>query len=157
MTLIFKKIAIGSDHAGIALKTQCKEALEHLGATAHDLGAFNEQPVDYPDIAQALATMLRDKTVEAGILICGSGIGMSIAINRFPYIRGALCADSRFAILARRHNDANVLVLGARMSSPQEILSCLHQFLTTPFDGGRHEARIQKLTSLGDKHEPIIP
>jgi ribose 5-phosphate isomerase B len=138
-------IAIASDHAGFALKTHLAEQIRALGHKLVDLGPFGEASVDYPDFANALAAALNDGRAELGVLVCGSGIGISIAANRHPHIRAALCSDSTSARLARAHNDANVLALGARLIGLEVARDCLHAFLETRFEGGRHAARVAKL------------
>lgn len=131
---------IASDHAGVALKAQL---VARFGAT--DLGAHTEASVDYPDFADALCEKIIAGVAERGILICGSGIGMSIAANRHKGIRAALCTSCEMAALARAHNDANVLVIGARLCSEEEVTAMLETFLHTPFEGGRHKRRVEKL------------
>jgi len=141
-----KTIAIGADHAGFSLKRSLSRELSEMGYTVVDLGTVSEDSVDYPDFADAVATTVLSGSARSGVLICGSGIGMSIAANRHRGIRAALCSDVESATLARRHNDANVLVLGARRLDAREASDCLRAFLATPFDGGRHARRIDKLS-----------
>ncbi len=144
-TLTFP-IAIACDHAGVALKTRLIAYIKHTWSQeAEDLGTHSDASVDYPDYAHALATWMKDKPKAKGILICGSGIGISIAANRHNHIRAALCTNATMAELARQHNDANVLVLGARIVDEHTAEQCIHTFLTTPFEGGRHQKRIDKL------------
>lgn len=140
-----EKIAIASDHAGVDLKAALKEALAAGGYDALDLGTEGNASVDYPDFADALAARLAAGEVARGVLICGTGIGISIAANRHKAVRAALCHDVTSARLARRHNDANVLVLGARMVGAEVARDCLAAFLETPFEGGRHQRRVAKL------------
>jgi len=138
-----KKILIAADHAGFSLKEIIIKNLENFGFEVVDLGTNSaEKSVDYPDFAQKLCKKLR---AEKGILICGSGIGISIAANRFKHIRAALCHNVKCAKLTRAHNDANVLCLGARMISEKTALSIVKTFLNTKFEGGRHEKRVAKL------------
>ena len=139
-------VAVAADHAGFDLKTALVAELETLGYAALDLGARDRQPVDYPDLADALARAIAEAKAQRGVLMCGTGIGMSIAANRNPAIRAALCHDGLSARLARQHNDANVLVLGARLIGPETARDCLKIFLSTPFDGGRHARRVAKLS-----------
>ena len=139
-------VAIAADHAGFDLKTALVAELEALGCAALDLGAPDRELVDYPDLAGALARAIADARARRGVLMCGSGIGMSIAANRHPAIRAALCHDGLTARLARQHNDANVLVLGARLIGPETAKDCLKIFLSTAFDGGRHARRVAKLS-----------
>ncbi len=146
-----KKIAIASDHAGCELKRQLEDMLVQAGYIVVDYGPdCGQSPVDYPDKAALLAKGIYRREADIGILICGTGIGMSIAVNRYPFIRGALVDSVELAELARRHNNANVLILGGRMISFETAKACLDAFLTTPFEGGRHEARVQKLERMPD-------
>src|SRR5579863_6635091 len=138
-------IAIASDHAGLELKRMLMPWLEHVGCTAEDLGTHDSASCDYPDFAHALSAWVLHEPGRRGILICGSGIGMSIAANRFKGIRAALCRSGLEADLSRRHNDANVLCLGGRITGIEMAKDCVKRFLTTPFEGGRHEKRVEKL------------
>ena len=138
-------IAVAADHAGFALKERLKEALVARGAAVVDLGTMSEESVDYPDNAHALADALADGRAERGIAVCGTGIGISIALNRNPGVRAALCHDAFTAGMARKHNDANVLALGAKVVDEATALACLETFLTTEFEGGRHARRLGKL------------
>ncbi|MFZ5609298.1 MAG: ribose 5-phosphate isomerase B [Pseudomonadota bacterium] len=140
-----KTIAIASDHAGFALKTVLVEELEAMGYEVLDLGADTTQSVDYPDYGRALAEAVAAGRADKGIAICGSGIGIAIAANRNPKIRAAVCASGLAARLARQHNDANVLALGERLIGVEVAKDCLREFLTTPFEGGRHARRVAKL------------
>jgi ribose 5-phosphate isomerase B len=138
-------IAIASDHAGFALKEVLKAELERLGFTALDLGPDSEASVDYPDFANVLAGALAAGRAKCGVLVCGSGIGISIAANRHKHLRAALVHDGLGARLCRQHNDANVLCLGARLIGVDVAKDCLKVFLTTDFEGGRHQNRVAKL------------
>lgn len=140
-----KTIAIASDHAGVDLKKELKEILAASGYTILDLGAHSSDSVDYPDFAHTLADNITQKKAEFGILTCGSGIGMSIAANRHKGIRAALCHDGLSAALSRKHNNANVLCLGARLIGVETAKDCVRQFLETSFEGGRHEKRVAKM------------
>lgn len=140
-------IAIGSDHAGYGLKTQLAEDLQAMGYDVLDLGASSEASVDYPDFGFAVAEAVASGRAVKGVVICGTGVGISIAANRHPGIRAALCTHGLTARLAREHNDANVLALGARIVGIEVARDCLRQFLATPFAGGRHEGRIAKLAN----------
>jgi ribose 5-phosphate isomerase B len=142
-------IALASDHAGVALKALLVAELGRLGYEVLDLGPMTEDSVDYPDYAAKLALAIKDKKAEKGVLICGSGIGISIAANRFPFIRAALCHSEETARLSREHNDANVLVLGARIVDEATAKAALAAFLTTEFAGGRHAGRVEKLGKVG--------
>lgn len=139
-------IAIASDHAGVELKSTLKEELAELGFEVLDLGTQDAQSVDYPDMADSLADALEDHRASRGVLICGSGIGISMAANRHRHIRAAPCHDTLSARLAREHNDANVLALGARLIGTETARDCLRTFLSTAFEGGRHERRVDKMS-----------
>lgn len=138
-------LLIASDHAGVALKAELKHELQALGYAVQDLGTHSTESVDYPDFARELAKAVKEKKAERGVLICGSGIGMCMAANRFPHIRAALCQSGLEARLARKHNDANVLCLGARIIGSERAKDCLREFLKTEFEGGRHKKRLEKL------------
>ena len=138
-------IAIASDHAGLELKGTVKAELEAMGHKVLDLGTDGPESVDYPTFADALAEALRDGRAGRGVLVCGTGIGISIAANRHRHVRAALCHDSASARLARAHNDANVLALGARLIGIETARDCVRAFFTTAFEGGRHVRRVAKL------------
>ncbi len=142
-----EKILIASDHAGFSLKQFLIEELTKLGFQTTDLGCDSaEKSVDYPDYAQKLCKKITPENQLRGILICGSGIGISIAANRFENIRAALCYNTNVAKLSRAHNDANVLCLGARVTKNKPSLSIVKAFFSTEFEGARHAARIKKLS-----------
>ncbi len=140
-------IALASDHAGFDLKEHLKRELQAAGHAVLDLGTSSTDSVDYPDFGAALAGAIRDGRAGRGVLVCGTGIGISIAANREPAVRAAVVHDVTSARLARRHNDANVIALGARLVGPEVARDCLRAFLETPFEGGRHAARVAKLSS----------
>jgi ribose 5-phosphate isomerase B len=140
-----KPIAIASDHAGYDLKTTLAQELAEMGYEVLDLGTDGSQSVDYPDFGSALAEVIRTGEVERGILICGTGIGISMAANRHPGVRAAVCWDETSARITREHNDANVLALGARLLGVEVAKDCLRTFLSTDFAGGRHAGRVAKL------------
>lgn len=142
-----KSIVIACDHGGFDLKEEFKKVLHAQGFEVLDLGAHSTDSVDYPDYGAALAGEIEKGSAEKGVLICGSGIGISIAANRNPAVRAAVCHSGLTARLARQHNDANVLSLGARIVGLETALDCLNEFLTTEFEGGRHERRVAKLGS----------
>jgi len=142
-----KPIAIASDHAGFELKAVLKECLESMGYEALDLGTDSTESVDYPDFADALAVAFQQGLADRGVLVCGSGLGISIAANRHRNLRATPCHDANWARLARQHNDANVLALGARLIDVDAARACLQTFLETPFEGGRHERRVSKLSA----------
>lgn len=144
-----KKILIASDHGGFLLKETLKTYLQKKGWSVLDCGTNSTESVNYPDFARALAQGIKDKKAQRGILICTSGIGMSIAANRYPFIRAALVSSKELAHMARAHNDANVLVFGAHYIKPNIAKSCVDEFLTTAFDGGRHNCRVRALGRMG--------
>lgn len=138
-------IAMACDHAGLELKRALKDELASMGYEVLDLGTDSTDSVDYPDFADALAQAIREGAAETGVLICGSGIGISMAANRHRGIRAAPCQDVTTARLARQHNNANVLALGSRLIGIEVARECLHTFLTTAFEGGRHGRRVEKM------------
>jgi ribose 5-phosphate isomerase B len=148
-----KKIIIASDHAGYQMKEYLDKALKDQGYIVIDIGPYDDKSVDYPDYAYRLAQGIYNREADIGILICGTGIGMSIAVNRYNHIRGALAFTPDMARLARQHNNANVLVLSARTTSLETALSATNAFLSTAFEGGRHEARVQKLERMNHEFE----
>ncbi|MBN1850902.1 MAG: ribose 5-phosphate isomerase B [Deltaproteobacteria bacterium] len=140
------KIIIGSDHAGFDMKEECRSHLE--GSSSHqitDIGVYNRDSSDYPRIAQIVARSVAAREYDRGILICGSGIGMSIAANRFKEIRAALCHNLYLARMSRLHNDANILVMGGRVIGVGLALEMVDTFLNTPFEGGRHQKRLDMI------------
>jgi ribose 5-phosphate isomerase B len=139
------RIAIGADHAGYGLKQRLAGWLERQGHEVLDLGTTDEQSVDYPDYAHAVSAALGAGRADRGLLVCGTGIGMSIAANRHPGIRAAKCNDPHEARMSRAHNDANVLCVGARILDASVAESILQEFLATAFEGGRHARRVEKL------------
>lgn len=141
-------IALASDHGAIELRTQLRAHIEARGLTTLDLGTHGAESVDYPDVAGLLAQALHEGRATRGVLLCGTGIGISIAVNRYPFIRAALVHDVSGARLCREHNDANVLVLGGRTTGPAVATDCVDAFLDTPFEGGRHERRVSKLSAM---------
>ncbi len=140
-----KTVAVASDHAGIVLKAALAEDLKGLGYTVLDLGPATADPVDYPDFGHALAQSVTAGDAEIGVAVCGTGIGISMTLNRHRGVRAALCHDSLSARLSRQHNNANVLALGERLIGIETARDALRTFLETPFDGGRHEARVDKI------------
>jgi ribose 5-phosphate isomerase B len=140
-------IALVADHAGLELKNALKTLLAERGVEILDLGPETPDPVDYPDMADKLAIELKEGRAQLGVMTCGSGIGIAIAANRYPWIRAAMCYDVTTARLAREHNDANVLALGSRLIGWEVARDCLLTFLNTPFAGGRHARRVAKLSS----------
>ncbi len=138
--------AIASDHAGYDLKEALKGHLAGHDLEVLDLGTDGPESVDYPDFAAALAAAVAEGRAARGVLVCGTGIGISIAANRNPAIRAALCHDTTTARLSRQHNDANVLVLGGRLIGEEVAKDCLSVFLSTAYEGGRHDRRVAKLS-----------
>lgn len=141
------RIAIGSDHAGFELKSKIKQFLQSDHEVI-DAGVSSEESVDYPDYAEAVARQVVSGKAERGILVCGTGIGMSIAANKIPGIRAALCHDLETARLSREHNDANVLALGGRTTDPHLAMKMVEEWLKTEFNGSRHARRLAKITRI---------
>ena len=146
--MIVMKIAIGSDHGGLNLKTAMKEVLVAAGVEVLDCGTHTTASVDYPDIAQQVAMAVTSGVAERGILICGTGIGMSIAANKIDGIRAALCTDVFSALMSREHNDANILCLGERVIGLGLAEKIVDTYLTGHFQGGRHARRVEKIMNL---------
>lgn len=142
-----KKIAIASDHAGFNLKEILKVDLESAGYDVLDLGTNGPESVDYPDFGYAMSEAIRDGRVERGVLVCGTGIGISIAANRYPEVRAANVHDALSARFCREHNDANVICFGERLIGSEVARDCLRVFLETRFEGGRHIQRVEKLST----------
>lgn len=141
-------IAIGSDHGGFELKQAVMQHLTERGVSFKDLGTFSTESVDYPDYALKVTSAVTGGEAELGILICGTGIGMSIAANKVDGIRAALCTDSYMARLTRQHNNANVLCMGGRVTGPGTAMDIVDAFLDNSFLGGRHERRIEKVMNI---------
>ncbi len=143
-----KTIALASDHAGYALKAELVRELHDAGHVVLDLGPYDDDRVDYPDYGFKLAEAIADGRATCGIAICGTGIGISIAANRNPAVRAALCTCGLMARLARQHNDANVLAMGSRIIGIEVARDCVQEFLNTAFEGGRHTNRVAKLGQI---------
>jgi ribose 5-phosphate isomerase B len=141
------RIAIASDHAALALKAELREWLIEQGHEVADLGPDTADSVDYPDYGYKLASVVADGTAQRGIALCGSGIGISISVNRNPVVRCALVSEPLSATLAREHNDANVIAMGARLTGSDMAKACVTAFLETDFAGGRHQRRVNKLSN----------
>ena len=139
------KILIASDHAGFILKKKLVDFFNKEKKILHDIGTSSENSVDYPDYAHKLCEQISKGNYNSGVLICGSGIGMSIVANRYQKIRAALCLNEKMVKLCRRHNDANVLVLGSRLISYDEATKCILCFIKTSFEAGRHTNRLNKI------------
>jgi ribose 5-phosphate isomerase B len=142
------RIAIGSDHRGFNIKQKLIDLLGRLGQEVSDVGTYNSESVDYPDVASIVGTKVSHGEVERGILICGTGIGMSIVANKFPGVRAAPCHDDLSAEMSRRHNDLNVLCLSADMLGEKLIDRMVEIWLKTEFEGGRHARRVEKIAKL---------
>ncbi len=142
------RIAVGSDHRGVAVKNKIVQLVSRLGHEVQDVGAFGTESVDYPDVAAEVARKVSHTEVDRGILICGTGIGMCIAANKFPGVRAAPCHDDLTAEMSRRHNDLNILCLSADMLGEKLIDRMVEIWLATEFEGGRHARRIEKVTAL---------
>ena len=142
------RIALASDHAGFAEKERLKPLLSDLGIEFEDLGTTSEQSVDYPDYAALVAHAVADGRVQQGVLVCGSGTGMAITANKVPGVRAAVAWSDEIARLARQHNDANVLAIGARTTPISEIPKIVRAWFSTEFEGGRHADRVQKITNV---------
>ena len=142
-------IVIASDHAGVDLKARIVELVSEIGHEVRDLGPVDTTSVDYPDFAHAVARAVETGEAERGILVCGTGIGMSLAANRHPQVRAALCHDAFTAEMARCHNDANVLCIGSRSTGPGVAEQIVRIFLETSFEGGRHQRRVEKIEQEG--------
>lgn len=146
-----EKIVIGCDHAALQMKNKVIAHLKDRGFDVVDVGTYSEDSCDYPDFGYAAAKMVADGEVKRGIVICGTGIGISISANKVKGIRCALCGDLFSAEMTRRHNDANMLAMGARVISDELALQITDKFLDTPFDGGRHQRRIDKMMQIENK------
>ncbi len=145
-------IAIGSDHGGYRLKEEIKKYLDEKNIEYKDLGCFNEERVDYPNVAEEVAKEVQSKKCDKGILICRSGIGMSIVANKFKGIRCALCHDEFTAKYARMHNDSNILAMGADDLTVNDAICILRMWLATEFEGGRHQERINLINEIENKN-----
>ena len=143
-----KKIVLASDHAGFELKVEIKAFLTKSDIPFEDLGPVNEDSVDYPDYGAKLAALVSKNNSLNGIVICGTGIGMSIVVNRFPKVRGTLCSDVYTAKLCRQHNDSNVLIMGGRVVGKGLASEIVQTWLQTPFEGGRHSRRLGKIDDI---------
>jgi ribose 5-phosphate isomerase B len=139
------KIIIGSDHAGYQMKEKVIAHLRQQGIEVEDVGTHSEESVDYTDYGQAVAGKVSDATFDRGILICGTGLGMSMVANRFRGVRAALANDLFSAIMSRRHNDSNILAMGGRLIGDALALQLVDTWLETPFEGGRHQRRLEKM------------
>jgi ribose 5-phosphate isomerase B len=147
------RIAIGTDHRGFSLRAKLVDLLHQLGHEVVDIGTYSPDAIDYPDIAAQVADKVSRGEVERGILVCGTGLGMCIAANKFPGVRATPCHDDITAELSRRHNDSNVLCLSADLLGERLIDRMIEIWLAAPFEGGRHQRRVQKITDLEHRVE----
>ncbi len=147
------RIALGADHAGVALKREVARLLDERGVSYTDFGTDSTDSVDYPDFAAAVGREVASGRYDRGILVCGSGTGMAMAANKIPGVRAAAPGDETAARLSREHNDANVLALGQRLTGPEVARDIVTTFLETPFGGGRHQRRVDKINALDRSHE----
>ena len=146
-------IAIASDHGGFSLKVDIVSFLNELGYQVNDMGPKNQNSVDYPDYGIRIAQAVTQNTDSRGIVICGTGIGMSIVVNRFPGIRGTLCSDLYTAKLCREHNDSNILIMGGRVVGHGLAREIVKVWLSTPFEGGRHQKRLDKINQFDESNK----
>jgi ribose 5-phosphate isomerase B len=146
------KIIIGSDHRGRDLKEKIKTFLSEQAVPVIDAGPFDGKPVDYPDLGKEVAEKVSSGACERGILICGSGVGMSIVANKFPGVRAALCKDTYCARMSRNHNDANILILGADTTPQDAALSIVDTWMKSEFEGGKHQRRLDKIKEIEDAY-----
>jgi ribose 5-phosphate isomerase B len=151
------RLAIGADHAGFELKVALSAELGKLGYDIQDLGTDSLESCDYPDYAHAVSEAVEEGRADLGILVCGTGVGMSITANRHAGVRAVVCSEPFSARMARRHNDANVLCLGARVVGMGTVLDIVEGFLGTRFEGGRHSRRVSKINLLDDTGSPATP
>jgi ribose 5-phosphate isomerase B len=142
------RIIVGSDHAGFDQKESLRRHLKVRGHTVTDAGAFDTDSVDYPDLARTVGVAVADGSADAGVLVCGTGIGMAMAANKVPGVRAANVTEPEFARLAREHNDANVVTLSGRFVGEETNAEIVDVFLSTPFGGGRHEGRVGKIAAM---------
>ena len=150
------RIVVGGDHAGFALKEKVRDYLASKGYEVEDAGPASTEPVDYPDSAEKVAERVADKRADFGVLMCGTGLGVAIAANKVPGIRAATCNDTLSAYFARAHNDANVLTMGGRLIDEATAQKVLDTWLSTPFEGGRHQRRVEKIAAMEKNHPEKI-
>jgi ribose 5-phosphate isomerase B len=152
-----RTVALGADHGGFRMKEALKPILEELGLSVRDVGVYDETPADYPDIAEKVARLVAEGTAARGVAVDGAGIGSSMAANKIPGIRAALCYDRASARNSREHNDANVLTLGGRLLTLSQAEEVLRTWLATPFAGGRHAARVRKIPEIERRYQNWTP
>lgn len=146
------KVVVASDHAGYEVKEKIKKILDDMNLTYEDLGTDSTEAVDYPDFAARVATAVSEGQADRGVLVCGTGIGVSIAANKYRGVRAALCHNAETARLSREHNDANVLAVGARTTPLEDIDAAVRTFFTTEFAGGRHARRVEKINQIEENN-----
>ncbi len=147
------RVAIGSDHRGVQIKSRLIPVLQQLGHDVHDKGTHDTAAVDYPDIAAHVAAQVAQGEVDRGILICGTGIGMAITANKFPQVRAATCHDEFEAEMCRRHNDVNVLCLSSHLLGERNVDNLVTLWLNTEFEGGRHARRVEKISAVEKQNQ----
>lgn len=152
-----KTVALGSDHGGFRMKEALKPVFASMGVAVHDVGVLEEKAVDYPDIAESVCKAILDGAATRGVILDGAGIGSAMAANKIPGIRAALCYDRASARNSREHNDSNVLTLGGRLLTPTQAEEVLRVWLATPFAGGRHAGRVDKITSIEQRYAQWKP
>ena len=152
-----RTVALGADHGGFRMKEALKPILEELGLSVRDVGVYEETPADYPDIAEKVARLVAEGTAGRGVVVDGAGIGSAMAANKIPGVRAALCYDRASARNSREHNDANVLSLGGRLLTQGQAEEVLRTWIATPFAGGRHAARVRKITELERRYKTWTP
>ena len=148
-----KKIAVGCDHGGIVLKDSVVATLKELGAEVVDFGTYNTDSVDYPVFALKVAEAVKSGECEAGVLMCGTGIGISIAANKVPGIRAAVCTNTYMAQLTKNHNNANIIALGGRVITPDEAKAIVTAWYTAEYEGGRHQRRLDIISEIEKKYK----
>lgn len=146
------KIAIGCDHGGIVLKESVVETLKNLGAEVEDLGTYSEESVDYPVYGLKVAEAVASGAFDAGVIMCGTGIGISISANKVPGIRAAVCTNTYMAKLTKNHNNANIISLGGRVISPEEAKDIVTAWYTAEYEGGRHQRRLDMIADIEKKY-----
>ncbi len=146
------KIAIGCDHGGIVLKDSVIETLKNLGAEVEDFGTYTEESVDYPVYGQKVAEAVASGAFDAGVIMCGTGIGISISANKVPGIRAAVCTNTYMAKLTKNHNNANIIALGGRVISPEEAKDIVTAWYTAEYEGGRHQRRLDMVADIEKKY-----
>lgn len=152
-----KTVAIGADHGGFSMKEMLKPVLEEMGWAVRDVGVYEEKPADYPDIAHSVAKLVAEGKVALGVIVDGAGIGSAMAANKVPGVRAALCYDRASARNSREHNHANVLTLGGRLLTGSQAEDVLRTWLSTPFAGGRHQGRVDKISEIERQYSSWTP